>query len=67
MKDIACLEDKYKIAEYKTVASSSSQGLDEEVNKLIQNGWEVWGKPYCIIRAQTVAQQVMVRLIERVD
>ena len=71
---IACLEDKYKIVDYKTVANALSQGLDNEVNELIEKGWEVWGKPYIIGKAredagkgQSVAQQVMVKLKERVD
>ena len=35
-----------KITEYKTVAEQSVRELDEEVNRLISRGFELYGSPY---------------------
>jgi hypothetical protein len=35
-----------KITEYKTVAEQSTRELDEEVNRLIARGFELYGSPY---------------------
>jgi hypothetical protein len=35
-----------KITEYKTVAEQSPRELDEEVNRLIAKGYELYGSPY---------------------
>ena len=35
-----------KITEYKTVAEQSVRELDEEVNRLLTRGFELYGSPY---------------------
>lgn len=35
-----------KITEYRTVAEQSARELDEEVNRLIGKGFELYGSPY---------------------
>jgi hypothetical protein len=37
-----------KITEYKTVAEDTIRGLDEEVNRLIAQGFQPFGSPYYI-------------------
>lgn len=32
---------------YQTVKARSSEGLDDTINDLVNNGWKLHGSPYC--------------------
>jgi len=53
-----------KITEYKTVAEQSPRELDEEVNRLIAKGYELYGNPYSggIATDEFLIYQAMVKL-----
>jgi hypothetical protein len=53
-----------KITEYRTVAEQSARELDDEVNRLISRGYELYGNPYSsgVETEEHVICQAMVRI-----
>jgi hypothetical protein len=40
------MPDRMKIKEYKTVGGSNAEDLDAKVNKLLAEGYQLYGNPY---------------------
>ena len=36
-----------RVKEYKTIGSCDTENLDDSVNVYLDEGWELFGSPYC--------------------
>jgi hypothetical protein len=46
-----------KITQYKTLSYTNPQLLDDKVNVLLNDGFELFGNPYCVVREQGVSSR----------
>lgn len=57
LRSFFCYSICMKIVEYKTATAESCTALDKEVNKMLSQGYQLYGPPY--VREKSIAQAMV--------